>query len=204
MRYFLDSEFVEDGKTIDLISIGLVCEDGRAFYCISKEFDFLRAWNDVWIRENVLRPIYQESDSCRDDFNLERAVDVIRRVGRSRAEIAEAIYQFLAYEAISDGYKEATKCSEDCYAECLFWTPFGSHEWVAFLQLLGSPDNLPEDLPTYCQNIKQLRMSLGNPDIPTKRSDTYNILEAALWLRDAWVFLNKIESNRKQYYRIEV
>ncbi len=29
MRYFLDTEFYEDGKTIDLISIGIVAEDGR-------------------------------------------------------------------------------------------------------------------------------------------------------------------------------
>lgn len=29
MRYFLDCEFIEDGRTIDLISIGIVAEDGR-------------------------------------------------------------------------------------------------------------------------------------------------------------------------------
>jgi hypothetical protein len=29
MRYWLDTEFIEDGKTIDLISIGIVAEDGR-------------------------------------------------------------------------------------------------------------------------------------------------------------------------------
>lgn len=32
MKYFLDTEFHEDGKTIDLISIGIVAEDGREYY----------------------------------------------------------------------------------------------------------------------------------------------------------------------------
>lgn len=29
MKYWLDTEFIEDGKTIDLVSIGIVSEDGR-------------------------------------------------------------------------------------------------------------------------------------------------------------------------------
>ncbi|RZL78642.1 MAG: hypothetical protein EOP32_21370 [Rhodococcus sp. (in: high G+C Gram-positive bacteria)] len=29
MRYFYDCEFIEDGRTIDLVSIGVVAEDGR-------------------------------------------------------------------------------------------------------------------------------------------------------------------------------
>ena len=29
MRYFYDTEFIEDGTTIELVSIGVVAEDGR-------------------------------------------------------------------------------------------------------------------------------------------------------------------------------
>lgn len=32
MKYFIDTEFVDDGHTIDLISIGIVAEDGRELY----------------------------------------------------------------------------------------------------------------------------------------------------------------------------
>ena len=38
-RYFYDCEFIEDGRTIELISIGVVAEDGREFYAVSTEFD---------------------------------------------------------------------------------------------------------------------------------------------------------------------
>lgn len=55
MKFFLDTEFIEDGKTIDLISIGIVSEDGRTFYEVSSEFDEGRA-ND-WVKANVLPAI---------------------------------------------------------------------------------------------------------------------------------------------------
>lgn len=52
MREFLDTEFDEDGKTIELISIALVAEDGREFYACSTEVDLTRV--SPWVRDNVL------------------------------------------------------------------------------------------------------------------------------------------------------
>jgi hypothetical protein len=52
MKAFLDTEFIEDGKTIDLISIGIVRENDTIFYAISSEFDESKA--SLWVRENVL------------------------------------------------------------------------------------------------------------------------------------------------------
>lgn len=52
MRIFLDTEFIEDGKTIDLISIGLVRADFREYYAECLECDLTRASD--WVRQNVL------------------------------------------------------------------------------------------------------------------------------------------------------
>lgn len=54
MKYFIDTEFIESGPTkpIQLISIGIVTEDGREFYEISSEFNSRDASD--WVRENVL------------------------------------------------------------------------------------------------------------------------------------------------------
>jgi hypothetical protein len=52
MKYFLDTEFIEYPNSIQLISIGIVCEDGREYYAESNEFDESKA-ND-WVRENVI------------------------------------------------------------------------------------------------------------------------------------------------------
>lgn len=52
MRLWFDTEFIEDGKTIDLISIGIVTEDGREFYAENSECDHSRA--SQWVKDNVL------------------------------------------------------------------------------------------------------------------------------------------------------
>ena len=93
MKYFLDTEFIEGTQkkkilgipygetqnTIDLISIGIVSEDKREYYAISKDFNIKEAWNryqikevrgsdywdevkEYWIRENVLKPIFDEME----------------------------------------------------------------------------------------------------------------------------------------------
>lgn len=51
MRYWIDTEFIEHPGTIDLISIGLVAEDGREFYAESSEVDWTKASH--WTLEHV-------------------------------------------------------------------------------------------------------------------------------------------------------
>jgi hypothetical protein len=52
VKIYFDTEFIEDGKTIDLISIGMVREDGAILYFENSECDYLRA--SPWVKENVL------------------------------------------------------------------------------------------------------------------------------------------------------
>ena len=51
-RFFYDAEFGRTAPDVTLISIGVVCEDGREFFAVSNE------WNPLeihpWVRENVL------------------------------------------------------------------------------------------------------------------------------------------------------
>jgi hypothetical protein len=72
-RYFYDTEFIEDGVTIDLVSIGVVDESGREFYAISSEFDPTKAI--PWVRRNVLDklpgpadPAWKSRDRIRTDL----------------------------------------------------------------------------------------------------------------------------------------
>ena len=54
MKYFYDTEFLEDGHTIDLISIGIVAEDGREYYAVNQDAGWGRiAFND-WLCANVV------------------------------------------------------------------------------------------------------------------------------------------------------
>jgi hypothetical protein len=76
-RYFYDCEFIEDGRVIDLVSIGMVDEHGREFYAVSTEFDDSRAL--PWVRRNVLDRLPSPGD----------------RVWRSRERIRTDLYAFL-------------------------------------------------------------------------------------------------------------
>lgn len=55
-RYFFDSEFLEDGRTIELISIGIVAEDGREFYAEVKQPAevWSRVFDHEWLVANVV------------------------------------------------------------------------------------------------------------------------------------------------------
>jgi len=50
-RIWFDTEFIEDGKTIELVSIGMVREDGKTYYAEVQGVDYSRA--DPWLHENV-------------------------------------------------------------------------------------------------------------------------------------------------------
>lgn len=52
MKIFFDTEFIEDGKTIDLISIGMIREDGAQLYRECAECDLSRASD--WVKQNVI------------------------------------------------------------------------------------------------------------------------------------------------------
>lgn len=56
MIYTFDTEFLANGETIELISIGLVnYETKEQLYLVSKDFNFAKACQDKWIYEHVIK-----------------------------------------------------------------------------------------------------------------------------------------------------
>lgn len=80
MRIFFDTEFIEDGKTIDMISIGMVREDGCKLYLENAECDHSKA--DDWVKEHVIAKLNDPK--------------VFRR--SSRAEMASLILDFAGHD----------------------------------------------------------------------------------------------------------
>ena len=58
MKYWIDTEYIERAYTLDLISIGLVAEDGREFYAESSEVDWSKAsrWTLQTVRPQLTGP----------------------------------------------------------------------------------------------------------------------------------------------------
>ena len=60
LRYFYDTEFIEDGQTIELVSIGIVGENGSEYYAVSTDFDPSKA--NSWVKDNVLAKLPSPRD----------------------------------------------------------------------------------------------------------------------------------------------
>ena len=71
IRYWYDCEFLEDGKTIDLISIGIVSEDGRTYYAISADYDQEKAEAHPFVSRYVLPYLGPNEPISRDVMRAE-------------------------------------------------------------------------------------------------------------------------------------
>jgi hypothetical protein len=82
MRFWFDTEFIEDGKTIELISIGIVAEDGREYYAESVDAipHYDRA--DPWVKDNVIAHLQGQ-----------RSADFVPEL-RTRKQIASDLVAF--------------------------------------------------------------------------------------------------------------
>lgn len=165
MKYFLDTEFIEDfhkplfGKRrhfIDMISIGIVAEDGREYYAISNEFNEKDA--SQWVKDNVIHPIFKEA--CNYDSGI---VQFERRFIKSNAEIAKDIIEFINHEPVKTiggavTVSLTTESEESIrrgYLTPEFYAYYADYDWVLFCSLFGTMMNLPKGFPMYCHDLKQ-------------------------------------------------
>ena len=86
-KFFYDTDFIEDGATIDLVSIGVIAEDGREFYRVSADFDANKAGK--WVREHVLNqlpplssPLWVSRSRLRDEL-----LEFLTSVGKDPIEL---------------------------------------------------------------------------------------------------------------------
>jgi hypothetical protein len=162
-RIYYDCEFVEDGATIDLVSIGMVAEDGRELYAVSSEFNTGNLLRNPWLVENVWPslPLKQHPPGfkcrCRHGHLDTDHPDV-----RPRAQIARAIAEFIL----------GTPDVE-------LWAWYGAYDHVVLCQLWGAMVNLPEGVPMYTHDLKQECDRLGNPSMPEQTEGQHNALADA-------------------------
>lgn len=102
MKYFLDTEFNEDGRTIELISLALVREDGEAFYAESQEVVAGDCNQFVW--DNVLPNLMLRPEDR-----------------RTKLEIREGIERFIGQDLYPEFW--AYYGAYDWVAFCQLWGP---------------------------------------------------------------------------------
>jgi len=184
MRYFVDSEFIEDGKTIDLISLGIVAEDGREYYVQSTEVDYGKASSWVW--ENVITNLVP----CPDRPFTEAFVDKMQHSnGRCRTDCPWDTREHIRNVLLDF-------CDPKIHGKPEFWGYYADYDWVVLCQLFGKMMDLPEGWPMYMLDLKQLCMSLGNPRLAKQTQNEHNALADAKWVKGQYARLkSKVEDS---------
>jgi len=153
-RYFYDCEFIEDGRLIDFVSIGVVDEYGREFYAVSTEFDATRAL--PWVRRNVLDKLPSPADQA----------------WRSTARIRDDLFQFLT-EPLRAGTGAAAGESME------LWAWYAAYDHVALAQLWGAMPALPRSIPRFTKDLRQRWDDVGRPPLPPAGRDQHDALADA-------------------------
>lgn len=179
MKYFLDTEFAENGRTIDLISIGVVAEDGRKFYAVSSEFD--EAACNHWVIANVLPKLVPH----RDRHTRPRIAAMLDCFVRPHHALEPDNCRSPCRHCFATLSLSPNSALGGCPAvpEPEFWAYYADYDWVAVCQLYGRMIDLPKGWPMFCNDVNQWRRQLGltREALPPDPEDEHHALADAEW-----------------------
>jgi hypothetical protein len=169
-KIYYDCEFLEDGYTVDLISIGMHAEDGREYYAVSTEFDTHRVATNKWLMENVMSSIGHEMVAvCSEQSTapVREGLVITDPAAKPRATIAAEIIDFVA--PYGNDFE--------------WWAWYGAYDHVALCQLFGPMIDLPKGFPMMTMDIKQVQRSKFAEKMPKQPEGKHNALADARWNR---------------------
>ena len=163
MKYFYDTEFLEDGRTIELISIGIVAEDGRELYLINRDAPWGRIQKDPWLMENVVSQLPKAYGDWRNHVPKSWPFDLNQ--AENRTLIACLVREFLAGPDVE------------------LWADYAAYDHVVLAQLWGKMINLPDGVPMFTNDLQQAWRAAGRPELPEQTAGAHNALEDARHLK---------------------
>lgn len=193
MKLFFDTEFTGLHKNTTLISIGIVSDDGRTFYCELNDYNESQV-ND-WIRENVIaklrfkRPSKDEDEPFAATRHESNPVPNNLYNGYSvefRGTMADLRYQLNTW---------LNQFKETCY----FWSDCLSYDWVLFNHIFGDAFSIPENVYYIPFDICTMFEMIGiDPDISREKfvnrvdgSQKHNALFDAIVIRECYLRLSR-------------
>ena len=167
MIYAIDTEFVDNGNTIDLIRIGVVVEDGRELYLQNLEANLAAA--NPWVKEHVIPHLAHPH--CWKRFN--RACmqpDLGPCPWRTKEELREALREFIT----------------PSYLKPQIMGYYADYDWVALNQLYGPLIEHPEHWPWYCLDLRQWLDEHGHHDVKQPDDAPHQALSDAHWIMETY------------------
>jgi hypothetical protein len=210
MKFFLDTEFHEYKKdsrilgirtssidTIELISVGIITENGESFYEICNEFDVESAWSNDWLRDNVIHKIFLDLlvmetelnliQTNTDEFNIHNLSYLLREHGSTKSSIACGIKEFVYKNSQIDNpelNENWEKIKHQFPVE--FYGYYADYDWVVICWIFGRMIDMPKGFPFYCKDLKQMldEANVGDDwlqDNCPQSEDEHNALADAKW-----------------------
>jgi len=174
MRFWYDAEFLEDGLTIDLISIGIVAEDGREYYAVNADAPWKRIKNHPWLMANVVPHLPKAYGDARNMQPTSWPFNLADPSVRAKPAIASGVQHFLTQHG----------------GQVELWGYYSAYDYVVLAQLWGPLIALPKGIPTWTNDVQQVAAAaLLDNRLPQQTGTAHNALDDARWTRDAWTFL---------------
>ena len=164
MIYDYDLEFLEDGRTIMPISIGIVAEDGREYYAVNGSISTRRVEKHPWLMENVVPHLPQPHGDRLLTMPKGWLFDYAHPLVKTRRRIAAEVRDFLT-----------------AAPDVELWANYGAYDHVALCQLWGSMVDLPSGIPMFTRDIQQeaARLGVGWDELPKQQGGEHNALADA-------------------------
>lgn len=191
-----DLEFIDDGETIDLVSIAMVSGDGRELYAINREMDVQKILANEWLRKNVwphlpLRDLPEKRNgylvqkcSCRPvdpnvpSSRLEYACTHMNgQLNRDHPDVrTQGQIRYMVGDFLRKAHPESVDIQRD---NIRMWAYYGAYDHVALAQIFGPMVNLPSHVPMITHDLKSEAMRLGSPEMPQQSVNEHNALADA-------------------------
>lgn len=149
MKHFIDTEFIEWAGGIQLVSLGIIREDGATFYAESTSFDERLA--DDWVRENVLKKL--------EFWKFEQTSWYVNSVIETFASNGKETSVFGSEAFIKEQLLKWLSTEEDPNPE--FYAYFADYDWVVFCRIFGRMISLPDHFPKWLIDLKQMMWERG-------------------------------------------
>lgn len=170
MKYWYDTEFYEDGSTIDLISIGIVAEDGRELYLENGNFDWNRVPKDHWLWENVY-----------PHLNFDSRL--------SKSDIASTVRWFITNQGWS--YDNELWGYYSSYDHVVLAQLFG--------RMVDMPYGVPWFTQDIRQVKAMLKAEGWDYEFPKQESVAHNALNDARWTKQAYEHIMKFAHGEEEW-----
>jgi hypothetical protein len=186
VKIFYDCEFLEDGKTIDLISIGMVAEDGREYYAVNSDAPWSRIKGNDWLVRNVLPSLPVTGRASLDSY-LKNSPNSFPRPSIDLVGPDVRDTQVKPRQVIANEVRDFVLATPDRQ----LWAWYGAYDHVVLCQLWGPMIALPDGVPMWTNDLKQEAERLGNLKVPEQPEGEHNALADARHNRAIAEFLDR-------------